>query len=451
MKYEELFSYENLLNIYEKKLKYVSAVGIDKVSNSYFNYHKEEFILNISRKLLNKRYRFKPYKIMLKVKKYNSLPRKICVSTISDRLVMEAIREYLLTIFTFDKMHTAITEKVSIFSDAYKSERYTLIYKTDVHAFYDNVNHKILLKKLKNEKVDDDIITLIYNILTNKQKVVNSKKNKDCIVSKKGIPQGLCISNILANIYMLDLDNKISSIQDSIYIRYVDDIIIFSNKKYLKFPLKLEMMKLGLKLNKEKTDIVNLKENPKTLIEFIGYSIKDGRISVRESSVKSFMDSIESLFVSYKQNMKSIPNSLERLEWSLNLRISGAICNNKRYGWLFYFSRVEDSALIKRLDAFIDKMIKRYNVELTNRKKMIDVFFELKRKSLYKRIDSGKSSIMNLDKINDINEMIGIILLISNYSEGYIRTLNDDQIVILFRKLIFKCMKSLEMDLDNLS
>ena len=42
----------------------------------------------------------------------------------------------------------------------------------------------------------------------------------------KGVPQGLSISNILANIYMAPIDCKYSKKSSYKYYRYVDDILI---------------------------------------------------------------------------------------------------------------------------------------------------------------------------------------------------------------------------------
>ena len=49
-------------------------------------------------------------------------------------------------------------------------------------------------------------------------------------ITKKGVPQGLPISNILAQLYLNDFDSSIVNIldKDTLYLRYVDDLLIIS-------------------------------------------------------------------------------------------------------------------------------------------------------------------------------------------------------------------------------
>ena len=49
---------------------------------------------------------------------------------------------------------------------------------------------------------------------------------KDDKQSEIGVPQGLSISDILAAIYLQDLDKYLSNIPSSLSFRYVDDILI---------------------------------------------------------------------------------------------------------------------------------------------------------------------------------------------------------------------------------
>lgn len=66
-------------------------------------------------------------------------------------------------------------------------------------------------------------------------------------------------------------------------------------------------------------------------------------------------------------------------------------------------------------------------------------------------VNSGKANVINLDSITDSEEMISVILLLGNYTEISIRNEPEDKIPIIFKKLVFRNVKSLEMDLENLS
>ena len=80
--------------------------------------------------------------------------------------------------------------------------------------------------------------------------------------NKKGVPQGLSISNILASIYLIELDKKYTDKKDYEYFRYVDDILILcntSNVNDIFNDIKSDMKKLKLKIHElgvssQKTD-----------------------------------------------------------------------------------------------------------------------------------------------------------------------------------------------------
>ena len=110
--------------------------------------------------------------------------------------------------------------------------------KSGKHTFFDNIQ----------ELLEADII--IHK---------NQKKNLD----KKliGIPQGLPISALLANMYMLAFDeaviNELSIKHNVFYRRYSDDIVVLCKENQIDFVEDFiinEVKKIDLKISKEKTE-----------------------------------------------------------------------------------------------------------------------------------------------------------------------------------------------------
>ncbi|MGT8951184.1 RNA-directed DNA polymerase [Escherichia coli] len=60
--------------------------------------------------------------------------------------------------------------------------------------------------------------------------VSGSTGSKGVPNNTRGVPQGLAISNILAEISLSDFDNEINKMHDIWYMRYVDDILILTQK-----------------------------------------------------------------------------------------------------------------------------------------------------------------------------------------------------------------------------
>jgi len=112
----------------------------------------------------------------------------------------------------------------------YEEEGYDFLSVSDVSSYFENVNHELLREHL-------------FSLLSNEQKTVNLLMEiLDRWVWKsgtlrrlgRGIPQGNDVSSFLGNIFLMPLDEKFdeySKNHDIKYIRYMDDIRIFSKSE----------------------------------------------------------------------------------------------------------------------------------------------------------------------------------------------------------------------------
>ena len=55
-------------------------------------------------------------------------------------------------------------------------------------------------------------------------------------------------------------------------------------------------------------------------------------------------------------------HKLKKCEYLINLAITGCIYNNKRYGWIFYFSKISDLSILRYLDLSICKILNRFDL-----------------------------------------------------------------------------------------
>src|SRR5690606_14564898 len=129
------------------------------------------------------------------------------------------------------------------------------------------------------------ILDLIEKALITPTIPVPSRNNQP---NKKGIPQGIAIANILANIYLSDIDNKYSQNIEIKYFRYVDDILILCKKDNAMevrddFIKSLQVLSLEISQNKYKSG--DIKEG----FSYLGYSYKKIQshygFSVRDESI----------------------------------------------------------------------------------------------------------------------------------------------------------------------
>jgi len=177
------------------------------------------------------------------------------------------------------------------------------IIEADIESFFDNIDHKWMMRCLEEKINDPSLKWLIYRML--KAGVVEEGKYK---ASKKGSPQGGIISPILANIYLhyvLDIWCVKAKL-----VRYADDFIIGAQHKHeaeqILNDLRLRLKKFGLKLNEDKTKIIEFGRfaeinrerkgdgKPETF-SFLGIThyctkVRDGRYQVKVKTSRKKMN-----------------------------------------------------------------------------------------------------------------------------------------------------------------
>lgn len=166
------------------------------------------------------------------------------INIISDSVYEEIFPYYNTYIFANTYNNSKENEKDKIFffkpwkkqwntfeekTKKYYNDGYRFLSEFDIASFFDTIDHYILEQLLINTyKIDSRIVKLLLTIL---ESCTNDHNNK-CFRSKHGIPQGPIGSAFLADLYLFNLDLEVIKLIrkniDIKYIRYVDDIRIFS-------------------------------------------------------------------------------------------------------------------------------------------------------------------------------------------------------------------------------
>ncbi|MFM9403722.1 reverse transcriptase domain-containing protein [Myroides odoratimimus] len=365
MNISKFIELEYLKELFYKKIKRSKSKGIDKVSADKFEEDLENNLNIIILKFKSGTYNFSPYLELLKLKGRNKIPRVISIPTIRDKIVLLMIKEILHEVFDSSvnrKLPNSYIRDIKNFLKDDNSEKFYL--KLDLEKFYDTLDHEIIYSKLKAQSLPENIITLIAKAITNITVPQNTNVSKySNYETKIGVPQGLSISNILAQIYLLDFD-KIISKRKYFYRRYVDDILLIHSAPISDYRINnfiKELKSLKLVVNSAKTE-----QNSLNVISFnfLSYSISKDKISVAEKNVEAFLRRIIAKITWFKACYKTkekrpeyLKNNCERLKEvfvaELNDMITGLIANNKSYGWLFYFSEINDLDLLFKIDKVI--------------------------------------------------------------------------------------------------
>jgi len=148
------------------------------------------------------------------------------------------------------------------------SEGYTHLTKTDITAYFENIDLSILEDILRKYLKDEDhIIQLIFRILRSWTRLTSTGTPIG-----RGIPQGNEISSFLGNIYLLPLDRELDKLHeryDAVWFRYVDDVKVFTKSEHharqVVFAINNALRSLHLNLQGAKTKILTGKELEKDL------------------------------------------------------------------------------------------------------------------------------------------------------------------------------------------
>lgn len=434
--YRQLFEKSSLEDIYTNHIIFSSATGIDKVSHDAFMKALGQQLEIVSTKAMVGKYKYTKYRLKLISKGRGKIPREISIPTIRDRVALKALCEFLNQTFVGDVSFDLPQNVVRAVKAALDSGKYSAFIKLDVEQFYPTIDHDVLMGRLKSKISKQEIldqIALSYSTPT-VEKPSEGGKNE------KGVPQGLSVSNILAAIYLAEVDTKFRA-RDFAYFRYVDDILILCAReeaKKIADEVIGEFEKIGLSIHKpdgtsEKSKIGVL---AKGSFSYLGYRFEDGRATVRSESIERLRESLTAIFTAYKYSKKK---DQKFLKWRLDLRISGCIFEKKRKGWLFFFSEIDDLNLLHELDHFVRGLCKRFDVEIKP-KSFVRSYYQLKHHIYETRY------IQNFDTYS-VAQMKGVLEDVFDYKDLDEKT--DRQIVYYFKKKLTKQVKDLEEDLQD--
>jgi len=434
--FEQYFSESSLKSVYLDYVVFSSATGIDNFSQKKFWENIDDQVEIVSRKVLAGKYEFTKYKLKLISKGRGKVPREISIPTIRDRIALRALCNFLLERYSNTIRFDLPQKMIKSIKNNVETNTYNGFIKLDVSNFYPTINQNNLAQRLRSRIRNPEIIEFIERAI---QVPTVSKSRKSDLKVKVGVPQGLSISNILAAIYLINIDKYLSKKNDIEYYRYVDDIFILCNYKDVNDISKDIIKKfknIGLTIhdpikNPEKSVLGKITED----FDYLGYVFKSGVVSPRNSSVERLKESIVSIFTSYKHSREK---SIGFLLWRLNLRITGCVFKNKSKGWLFFFAEINNETILHNLDRHIQRLAQRFEVDISP-KRFVRSFYEIKH-SKYET-----NYVPNFDNFT-LEQKIEVL---RRYFSINLSPLTEEQIEYEFSKKIDRQVRDLLTDIQD--
>jgi len=225
----------------------------------------------------------------------------------------------------------------------------------DIKAFFDNVRHDTLMKKVAERVNDDDVMRLLKLMLK--------------AGGSRGVPQGGVISPLLSNIYLNEVDKMLERAKEVTrhgrftyieYARFADDLIILVDgyKKWewlLQAALKRlleEFEKLDVQMNQEKTRVVDLTQDES--FSFLGFDFRriktrrgvwGVRFTPRMKARTSLLRKLKDVFRRYQSQ------PVDRVVYLINPILRG---------WANYFRIGNSSQCFGYVKDWVEKKIRRH-------------------------------------------------------------------------------------------
>jgi RNA-directed DNA polymerase len=329
----------------------------------------DAFLKQVQNELVSGTYR--PMRNRIKeIPKDNDKVRVLGIPAIRDRVVQGALKLILEPIFEADFQEGSYGYRPKRTAHAALDrvakavvENKTRVIDLDLRAYFDNVRHDILLKKVAQRVNDDKVMRLLKLILK--------------ASGKRGVPQGGVISPLLSNIYLNEVDGMLERAKEVTrngrftyieYARFADDLVILVDgfRKWewlLKAAYKRlgqEFEKLDVQMNQEKTRVVDLSRDE--TFSFLGFDYRrvktrrgvwGVRVTPRMKARTALLRELKDVFRRYQSQ------PVDRVIYLINPILRG---------WVNYFRVGNSSECFGYIKDWVEKKIRRHLMHARKRR-----------------------------------------------------------------------------------
>lgn len=233
-------------------------------------------IKELAAELREKRYRPLAVRRMYIPKPGKPEKRPLGIPAVRDRVVQAAVKLVLEPIFEADfqpcsygfRPQRNAQQAIEAIAK-YVTYGCAQVIDADLKGYFDSIPHERLMDIIARRIKDIDLLRLIRSWLK-----AGVLEDAQITYTETGTPQGGVISPLLANVYLNELDRRwtergYNSIRyEAHLVRYADDMVILCRKDVSRISaeFKQEIERLGLKLNEEKTRLVDARDG----FDFLG-------------------------------------------------------------------------------------------------------------------------------------------------------------------------------------
>ena len=333
------------------------AAGVDGQTIAQFEEDLKDNLYKLWNRMSSGSY-FPPPVRRVEIPKGNGGKRPLGIPTVADRIAQMVVKQYLepkLEPYFHPDSYGYRPEKSAIEAIGVTRQRcwrYSWVFDLDIKGFFDNIDHKLLMRAVR--KHTDCRWVLLY--IKRWLKAPAQDENGAIVTRTKGTPQGGVISPLLANLFLhYAFDKWMERNQPAIpFERYADDIICHcvseAQAKWLQGAVEKRLAECGLEVHPQKTKIVHCKNDRRPAnyyegnFDFLGFTFRPRQ--ARSKRGKFFAGFLPAVSNKAAQKIRQTVRcwKLHRLT-DKSLEDFAHIYNPVIRGWINYYGSYYKSAL----------------------------------------------------------------------------------------------------------
>lgn len=374
---EAILERGNLQRAYRAVKRNDGAAGVDGKDIRQTGEHLKQHWPAVAQKLRQGTYTPSPVR-GVKIPKPKGGQRLLGIPTVQDRLIQQAIAQVLslgwegsFSPHSYGYRPGRSAHDALRAAQGYFNEGKSWVVDLDISAFFDEVNHDILMHRVAQKEGDKRVLHLIGRYLRADIEIEGQRHGR-----RQGTPQGGPLSPLLANIYLDALDQELQQ-RGLSFCRYADDVTLYvaserSAQRVLESISRWIEKHLKLRVNASKSGIGRPWQRP-----FLGFVIlPDSRIAVAPHSLERLKQQVRQHWQACQSR-----SSRELVEqWQDFLR-----------GWCGYFGLAQARAAILQWEGWMRRHIRKcFWLRWHNRKGRLNALKRLGAKSYHWKVASSR-------------------------------------------------------------
>jgi RNA-directed DNA polymerase len=337
----------NMQRAYDRVLRNKGAPGVDGMAVSDLKDYLKGHWSGHKQALLEGTYQPQPVR-KVEIPKPGGGVRQLGIPTVLDRLIQQALHQVLSPEFEpgFSESSYGFRPGRNAGQAVLKACEYVeaghrWVVDIDLEAFFDRVNHDMLMARVARQVKDKRVLKLIRAYLE-----AGVCEGGLVTARREGTPQGGPLSPLLSNILLTDLDRELEK-RGHRFCRYADDCNIYvrserAGQRVLDSIMQYLETTLKLRVNRGKSGV-----GLTTARKFLGYTMyrRKERVHLKVASVAlaRFKGDLKQVF--RRGRGRSLGRIIEEL-------------NPKLRGWLNYFRHAGVKGTLEELDGWIRRHLR---------------------------------------------------------------------------------------------